>query len=473
MKKLLSIIALSALLVPACNAKDAKYVFYFIGDGMGVNQVMGTQMYLAELEGRIGIVPLCFTQFPVTGYELTYSASSDVTDSAAGGTALSTGSKTNNNVLGMLPDKETPAISIAAKAKKAGKKVGICTTVSIDHATPGAFYAHVPSRNDYHTIGLQLAETGYDFFAGSDFQQVFDKKEPGKDEGNYVYAEKNGYTIARGYDEYKSKASEAKKMLLLQPDPEADHSAVPFAIDRTENDLTITQITEAAIDFLMKDNKDGFFCMVEGGRIDQSLHGNDAATCFNEVIDMDNAIKLAFEFYKKHPKETLIVVTADHETGGIDLGLSAYMLSLKNLQYQNISEGAFTDHLKELNAKSENGVLTWDEIQEELKQHFGFWDKVRLSDAQTNRLRQAYVETFGMSYGAAEEKQEEYYKVDKLSDLAVQIMSEKAQIAWGTGAHSAGYGPIFAIGAGQELFTGQIENIDIPRKIAQAAGIAW
>ena len=107
-------------------------------------------------------------------------------------------------------------------------------------------------------------------------------------------------------------------------------------------------------------------------------------------------------------------------------------------------------------------------VQEELKKHYGFWDNVRLTSKQTDKLRSTYVETFGM--GPGELKNEEYYQVDKMSDEASRIISEVAQISWGTGTHSGGYVPVFAIGAGAELFTGQMDNTEIPMKIKKVAG---
>ena len=138
----------------------AKYVFYFIGDGMGVNQVNGTETYMAAVEGRIGTSPLCFAQFPYVGLVTTYSGTNGVTDSAAGGTALATGNKTKNGALGIKSDLTTRINSIAALAKSEGKAVGVTTSVSVDHATPASFYAHVKDRNMYHQIGKDLIESG-------------------------------------------------------------------------------------------------------------------------------------------------------------------------------------------------------------------------------------------------------------------------------------------------------------------------
>lgn len=143
---LLMFAAVAVLLFPQCGdvaeGKKAKYVFYFIGDGMGVNQVNGTEMYLAQKEGKIGVESLGFTQFPVVGLATTYSKYNSVTCSAAAGTALATGTKTKNGTIGMDSLQVNPLYSVALKAKEAGKKVGITTSVSIDHATPAAFYAH-------------------------------------------------------------------------------------------------------------------------------------------------------------------------------------------------------------------------------------------------------------------------------------------------------------------------------------------
>lgn len=454
--------------------KTAKYVFMFIGDGMGVNEVLAAQMYQAALEDRNGIVPLCFTQFPVSGLSLTYSASSGVTDSAAGGTALSCGEKTANNVIAMLPDRKTPLTSIAERAHAQGKRVAICTTVGVDHATPAVFYAHNENRNNYHQIGMELGESGFEFFAGSDFHQNFDRRNPSADEGNYANAEKNGYTIVRGYEEYKAAAAGADRMILLEPQDD-DPTALPQSISQKEGDLNLAQITEAAIDFMMKERDKGFFIMVEGGQIDGALHANDPAACVREVLDMDNAVKVAYDFYLKHKNETLIVITADHETGGLSLARdNQYRLNLKALQNQTIDKGAFSSRLRKMNVDlGEEAPITWEELQEELKKSFGFWDKVRISKQQEDRLRNAYVETFGMNYVEEGSNPADNYKVEKISDLACAIMSEIALVNWGSTGHSAGYVPVFAIGKGAEQFSGQMENTEIPRRIASIAGYKW
>ncbi|MCQ2083034.1 MAG: alkaline phosphatase [Bacteroidaceae bacterium] len=465
MKRRITLLLAAFLFVFAASAKKApKYVFYFIGDGMGVNQVMATQYYLSDIEGTLGWKPLCFTQFPYAGMVITHSANNYVTDSSAAGTALASGQKTDNNVLGVLPDRKTPCESIAEMAHKKGLRVAIGTTVCIDHATPGVFYAHQASRDNYHEIGIELSQSGFEFFGGADFHTPFTKDD--SDEGNYVQAEKAGYTILHGYAEYENGGKDNEKVILFDTDPADDHYC-KFAVDRRDDSqLGLEQITTAAIDFMMKDPKKGFFMMMEGGKIDQACHGNDAATTVKEIIDFDNAIKIAYEFYLKHKDETLIVVTADHETGAMGLSNGNYRLNAKVLENQIMSEGELSA-LIEKKGRETGEIPTWDDIQELLKTNYGFWDKVRISNKQNDKLLQSYVETFGM--GPQELKEEEYYKVDKMTDEASRIMSEIAQISWGTGTHSGGYVPIYAIGAGSEQFTGQMDNTEIPMKIKAIA----
>lgn len=462
---------LFALVLLSCYwsfAQQAKYVFYFIGDGMGVNQVQGTELFQGELKGEIGISPLCFTQFPVSTVATTFSATNGVTDSAAAGTALATGNKTKNGAIGVLKDLETPVNSVAVWAKNSGRRVGIATSVSVDHATPAAFYAHEAGRSSYYNIGADLYRAGFDFYAGSDFVEPENKKD--KNAKNlYKMADEYGYCIARGYNEYTKKSDKADKMILFQSKEasEKDRSAIPYAIDRTEKDLSLEDITRSAIDFLSKDMSKGFFLMVEGGKIDWACHSNDAATAFREVQDFDNAIKIAYEFYKQHPDETLIVVTADHETGGIVLGTGQYKLNLKVLESQEMSESGFTKVLNAMRKKYKNNV-PWEAVKESLEENFGFWDEIKLTEKQEERLLSVYEKT--LKGQKAKMEKSEYAQDEALAAEAKRIISETALIGWTSGGHSAGYVPVFAIGAGAGNFSGRLDNTQIPALIAKAAG---
>lgn len=468
MKRLMYVLCFVLISVVAHG--QAKYVFYFIGDGMGVNQVQGTELYRGELEGKIGITPIWFTQFPYATTATTFSATNGVTDSAAAGTALATGNKTQNGTIGMKQDLQTEVSSVAVWAKNKGCRVGVTTSVSVDHATPAAFYAHDPSRGSYYKIGTDLYKAGFDFYAGSDFIDPNNKdNKDGNSENLYTMAEKNGYTIARGYKDYLKKCKKADKMILFQSEKasEKDRTAIPYAIDRTKDDLTLADITRSAINFLSKDLSKGFFLMVEGGKIDWACHSNDAATAFHEVADMDEAVKVAYEFYSQHPDETLIVVTADHETGGFVLGTGAYKLNLQVLKNQKVSESGFTRILNELRKKYNNNV-SWEKVQQALKENFGFWDKVKLNEKQEERLLAKYNDTFKGKEAKLEKS--EYAQDEPLAAEAKRIIDEIALVGWTSGGHSAGYVPVFAIGAGADLFQGRIDNTEIPIKIAKAAG---
>lgn len=458
-------VLLFVLLTGAAYAQQAKYVFYFIGDGMGVNQVNGTEMYLAEQEGRIGVKPLLFTTFPVASFATTFSATNSVTDSSAAGTALSTGAKTYNGAIGMDDNKEVLQ-TVAEKAKKAGKKVGVTTSVSVDHATPAAFYAHQPNRNMYYEIALDLPKANFDFYAGGGFLKpttTYDKKEA---PSIFPIIEEAGYTIARGLDEYNAKAADAQKMVLIQKEG-ADPSCLPYAIDHKDGDLTLAEITESAISFLTKGNNKGFFLMVEGGKIDWACHGNDPATVFEEVIDMDNAVKVAYEFYKKHPKETLIVITADHETGGLGLGTSKYELYLKSLANQKQSQELLSKAITDLRKEKENKV-SWEEVKALLADRMGFWKTLPLTWEQEKMLRDEYEDSFVKNHVVFEESL--YAKTEPLAAVARKVMSQIAMVGWTSPNHTAGYVPVFAIGAGSKLFVGKMDNTEIPKRIAKAAG---
>ena len=469
MRNRLSIILLMFLFALTLSAQGkAKYVFYFIGDGMGVNQVNAAETYLGALQGRIGIQPLCFPSFPYSAFVNTQSATNGVTDSAAGGTALACGQKTKNGTLGMLKDLTTSVSSIADWARNSGAAVGITTSVAIDHATPAAFYAHVKERHEQYTIGKQLVESANDFYAGSDFTIPTDPEYPN---GPTLYEEANakGFTISRGYADYQKRAANAKKMILLQSEEasKADRYSIPYALDRKDGDLTLTDITRAGIDFLMKKQgeKNGFFMMIEGGKIDWACHANDLAF-IPELIDMDNAVKVAYDFYKQHPDETLIIVTADHETGGIVLSRGLYEINLAAVGNQRITIEKLGKELHKMHDVKGDKLL-WDDVKTFLAENFGFWDKISLTDEQTQRLESSFKKIMD---GTSKDQHTLYQNDDELAVTVRNIMSECAQVGWHVTSHSNGYVPCFAIGVGAEQIHGRIDNTEIPKIVAKAAG---
>lgn len=445
---------------------QAKYVFYFIGDGMGTNQVLGTEMYLSELKGEIGRERLCMTQFPYSGQAATFSASNGITDSSAAGTCLASGKKTNNGVLGQ--DAEGQDVRTVAEILKAqGWGVGIMTSVAIDHATPGAFYAHVPSREMYYEIGKQLAFSNFDFFGGAAFHQPNPKGGTGKRVNLYDLCEEQGYTLAHGFEEAQQ-LMDAKKMILMQSTDGIDRNKpsynIPYAIDRKADDLTLEQIVQTAIPFL-NGKYERFFMMVEGGMIDYASHGNDAATAFGEVIAMDEALRVAYAFYQAHPDETLIVVTADHETGGLALGNSDYTLNLQLLQHQRCSAWILSDKVSSLFKGKKQPK--WEDVKQVLTESLGLYAQVEVTPEEDAALQEAYKKAASHK---GNDMKTMYKDINEIGALAVKMLNDKSKIGWTTHAHSAHAVPIFAVGVGASRFSGWHDNSDIAKLILRAAG---
>jgi len=381
-------------------AQTPKYVFLFIGDGMGLAQVSAAEAYLSAKDKLIGHKYLSFSHFPVVGLCTTFSANDYVTCSSAAATALATGFKTNNGMVNISPAGDT-LWPVTYKLHDAGYKIGIATTVSIDHATPAGFYAASDKRNDYYGIAKTLPLGRFNFFAGGGFIDPKGKK--GDQPDVHEYVTKAGYTILRNPLEVLAGQD---KIVLFQAENKG--SALPTAIRREPGDLTLSQITEAAIRVL--DNDKGFFVMIEGGQIDWTCHANDGAAAVLETIDFAEAVQVAVDFYNKYPNETLIVVTADHETGGLGL---------------NMQKGT--------------NLLLVDE-------------KIDCSplDVQT--------------YMSADEKKK------KEKEILAQH-NKQIGFSWTTDDHTGIAVPVYAIGAGSELFGGRMDNTDISKRICKAMGV--
>lgn len=342
MKKSLKLIAfaLMILTVASCGQKKAKYVFLFIGDGMGASHIALTEAYKAQERGEIGMDPLCFTSFPVMGEATSFSANNPITCSSAAGTALSTGFKTNNSMLAVAPDSVTTLESITYKIHKKKYAVGVMSNVQVNHATPASFYGHNAKRSNYYEIGCELPKTGFEFFAGGGFINPRDKAGDAE-KSLYQVAEEGGYTIAYGMDDFQAKKS-AGKILLVQGEDSDD--ICPYALGRPQGALSLPQIVSSAIEVLER-NRRGFFMMAEAGLIDWTAHSHDLAGTIYEILDLDEAVKVAYSFYEKHPDETLIVVTADHETGGVSVGRKGSKYDLTAID--KITSAATTTEVEE------------------------------------------------------------------------------------------------------------------------------
>ena len=443
----------AVLLSFSAFAQTPKYVFLFIGDGMGFNQVYATHMY----NEAFGAEDVNFFGFPEFRLVTSFSASSLVTDSSAAGTALASGVKTGNGMLGVYPDK-TPVVTISELAKSKGFAAGVVTSVGINHATPASFYGKAESRNMYDLISGQLIESDLDFAAGAAFL-VKDK-----DKYSNAYwideAKKAGITVFEGKNAYKPTKG---RVIYLE---NVGEESLAYAIDRKEGRVALADFTAAAIDHLYAASKKGFFLMVEGGKIDYACHATDAATAVKEVNDMAESVQLALDFAAKHPKETLIIVTADHETGGLTIGAGKYEFSPKYLECQKCSKDVLTAHLNAL-AKQEE-IVSWGSVKEVLRQDLGFWDSVKLSPRFEKQLTQLYKETY--LDGLNDEEKNLYSSNAKLASAAVEYLDgHRAQAKYSFGSHSGTPVPMWAYGASAVSFRDCKDNTDIFNTIVKVA----
>jgi alkaline phosphatase len=452
MKKLFTLFLFAITLIASAGIFDflnkedkaPKYIFLFIGDGMASPQ----RMVAEEFARHAGHDKLVINQMPIHGTTRTGSSSSLVTDSAASGTAIACGEKTYNGSIGISSDKKRKLISSAEFAKQKGRKVGIITTVGINNATPAAFYAHRESRSMLYEIGVDMVDSGFDFFAGNGIEGNKDKKDSPVYKGHLEdYAAKNGYRVIKhsksAFDALKQGDS---RILIL--------AGTPFAIDTpADNPFTLANLTAKGIEVL--DNKNGFFMMIEGGKIDHAGHANDAATNLREVLAFDDAVRVAAEFAKKNPDETLIIVTGDHETGGMTMGFAAtgYAMYMERLVNQKCSVGAFHSKLNE--AKKGKADFSFEDAKKLLTQYFGFlFDGKDPKDPMQIRPDEL-------------KKLEKAFEKNRLHDEARITMAAKAGIGWSTSAHTAL--PVLTTASGKwaERFTGFYENTDISIRLKE------
>ncbi len=449
---MVAVVALVTIVAMA-QAKAPRYIFYFIGDGMGPGHVMATYQYNRLVRGMEE--PLLMTSFPIVGQQTTFSASSPVTDSAAAGTALATGTKTLNNMLGMSPD-SVALVSIADKLHDAGWGVGIVTTVAADDATPAAFYAHQPSRSLYYEIGVEAARSDFEFIAGSGLRGLVDKQ--GRRTDLMEQFAQNNVAVVRGANALRG--VDSRKIVLLNTDTVMNWQ-VGYTIDSVGEGLTLPVMTAECLSHLERVSPERFFMMVEGGNIDYGGHANDGATVIKEVIKFDEALREAYDFYLKHPDETLIIVTADHETGGMSVGnnFHHYNCALQYADAQRISKDNFSDLCKAI-MKSRR-IYTWDDMEELLREKLGFWTSVPVNAEQTKILKESFQRTFVDHTGT--EVQALYNRYPEFVNVVFDIMQDFMGIGWTTINHSGNPVGVYAIGVGATEFSRLVDNTDIPR----------
>ena len=464
MKKLISLVVCA--LVSTAFASVPKNIILFIGDGMSTPQ----RMTADEFARKAGFRELVMNRLPYQATTRTCSASSLVTDSAAAATAIACGVKTYNGAVGV--DAKTNAVySSASAAKSAGKKVGIVTSVTINHATPAGFYGHRKSRGDAYGIGLDLLASGFDYFAGGELSRHNDTNNPAYKGDIYAFAADAGYTFVNtNAAAFRALKPGAGKVWYV-----ACNGPLPFAIDANDwgaDVPTLAELTAKGIELL--ENEKGFFMMVEGGKVDWAGHANDAATNLREVLALDDAVRVALDYQKKHP-DTLIVTTGDHETGGMSMGFAGtgyafYMDRLANQKCSAEKIGAFI---------KAHHPATLDELKPFLAENFGFDfsgksakdNPMALSADEIETLAKAFDHDLEMARkGKKDDEAYDAHKISRLPTAVKNVFSHKCGIGWSSGAHTALPVLTTAGGPGAERLIGFLDNTDISRILKELMG---
>lgn len=493
-------VALAALAVAQSAAP--RYVILMIGDGMGWPQVQLAESYLGA-QTQTFRAPLRMTTLPVAGLVRTQSATAHVTDSGAGGTALACGIKTANGYIGMDTNYIKYA-SLATLARRHGRKAGLVTTDSIVGATPAAFYAHRPDRWSTYPIGVDLFRSGIDVCVGaSGFEdplglaiptntlcaltnELADLVVPGNPATNasgVTWRDLHSLTSTYGYTWIGT--PEAWHALSPTQGKVIATLDIPYGITARTGAITLAELTRTTIALL--NNPSGFFLMVEGARIDKMGHVNDAAANVHETLAFDDAVSVVYDFFTNHPNDTLLIVTADHETGGMTIGHGD-----NNFAWLGRQRGLAGDFQKAFDAYRATHTLrsrpgrwwaaltggedagkaraSFDDVKPLLRHYFGFGDAtddIALSPFEWRQLEHAFEDsmrgrqlfpdddTFRAMYGGQ----------DPLTITATRILNAHAGVRWSTLDHTSADVPVFAAGVGSAWFSGLHDNTDIPRYI--------
>lgn len=452
--KTLVISCLAVSLIPTAGASAAdtapvatqkatsKNLIVLIGDGMGPAQVSAARNYLKYIKG---IDHLELDKYYV-GQATTYAdrgedggvvVSGIVTDSASAGTAFATGHKTYNAGISVSnEDISVPFASVIEAAENSGKATGLVTTARITHATPAVYGSHVRSRDNESAIASQYLNSGIDVLFGGGKQFFVAKDEGGKraDKNIIPDFQAKGYEVA--YDSAGLSSLKGNKALGL-----FNNSHVAYMLDRDEKVPSLAAMTGKALELLSKD-QNGFAMMIEGGRIDHASHANDYPSTIQEVLDFDAAVKVAMDFAKKDGN-TSVVITADHETGGLSLARdNIYEMNYDLWDKQKKSSEVLGVALK--------AAKTPEEIKKIVEENTWITD---LSDDEI-----AYImKGDGSSYGR--------------EGAFNAVISKRLLIGWSGHGHSGVDVGVWAYGPISSLVKGQVDNTDIAKSSASVIGV--
>lgn len=361
----------------------------------------------------------------LVGMMKTYSANSKVTDSAAAGTAMATGTKTDNGKISVSPEGKNLKTILEASVDS-GKSSGLVATSTITHATPAVFASHVASRADEANIAPQLL-TNVDVILGGGKQYFTPESKGGKQKERNLLkeAKKDGYQVVNNRKQLMS--AENEKLLGLF----ADDALAPELDRKGTKEPSLAEMTDKAIQTLDQ-NRKGFFLMVEGSQIDWAGHANDPAWAMSDAEAFEKAVKVAIDFAKKD-RNTLVVIVGDHDTGGMSVGgynqYTANPEVLRNVK--TTGEGMAA----KLNKDRSN-------VTEVLKSDAG----IDLKEEEVKKIKSA----------------------DDPTSAINKVISQRALVGWTTGQHTGVDNPLYAYGPKSQLFAGLKDNTDLPKLMAKA-----
>lgn len=431
---------------------SVKNIIYFIGDGMGPTHVALARYYSLFILGK-DLNMASIMKDGSTAYMTNYSADHIVTDSAAAGTALATGFKTNNGMISITPDGRKRD-TILEKAQSVGKSTGLISTARLTDATPASFASHSENRGLENEIAVDMLEHKVDCLLGGGLMHFIPQNTQGsgrEDTRNLLTeAQKSGYTVIKNAKQLNSiHAYNINRLLGL-----FSLSHMPYELDRNSNEVpSLSEMTEKALQILNK-NRTGFFLMVEGGRIDHAAHANDAASVIKEVLAFDMALGVALNYQKKDPN-TLIVVTADHETGGIAI-----------TKGQPIGESFDYMTKNDLNKFSKISASIEDVIVNEVKK--------AQSISAIKEIIKKYTDidiTDDDALGIKEGKAWMPNFSNQPANWIGRAVSNELKVTFATGDHTAEPIMLFAMGPYSEMFTGFLDNTDVPKIMTHAYGL--
>lgn len=448
----LSLVSSSILGQPRPGPATPKYVFVFLSDGAGIAHLEIARQYSRQIHNEGFVIVDKIIKEGALGLMTTHAANSLSTDSAAAATAMADGCKAKIGALGICADGTDPTSAMEI-ARQRGMKLGVITNSTVYDASPAAFLCHVPNRRDYAAILDRYLDLEPTILLGGGKEQFLSNSRPGGYRGDetdmITVFQKNGY-VHVGTKQELEKAARTKVLGLFS---QRDMS---FELDRDKTiEPSVADMTRATIRLLSEQAPKGFFAFIESENTDTASHLSDVASLIHDYREFDRAVGLAYEFYRKHPHDTLILVTSDHETGG--LGFTQALKDLSSTKGDNLVAGTIADLKKiqsiRISLRKASEMLgrnpTAEAVDKLMRDYFpGFILAPEYKEAILKRRplsRTLFTEPVAQALGA--------------------MVANNVQAYWQTSTHTNNPVLVAALGVGSERFKGYYDNADFGKKL--------